>query len=112
MSRYIDADTLERFLHRDEWGTPDERWRPESEFGQFVDGIPTAYVVPMQGTRCTVGWWIEKRSNQVGSAHDTHYECCECHHLYLAPTNFCPNCGTDMRSHIEWERRSHGQQGV
>lgn len=31
--RLIDADALEKYMKRDEWGTPDERWRPESEFG-------------------------------------------------------------------------------
>ena len=46
MPRYIDAEKLERFFKRDEWDTPDERWRQESEFGKFVDVLPTEDVVP------------------------------------------------------------------
>ena len=47
MARYIDADKIEPFINREEWDTPDERWRPESEFGRFVDAIPTADVQPV-----------------------------------------------------------------
>ena len=50
MSRYIDTDKIEPFLHRDEWGTPDECWRPESEFGKFIDVLSTADVVEV--VRC------------------------------------------------------------
>ena len=25
-----------------EWGTPDERWRPESEYGEYIRALPTA----------------------------------------------------------------------
>lgn len=47
MPRYIDAEKLERFFKRDDWDTPDERWRPESEFGRFVDALPTEDVEPV-----------------------------------------------------------------
>ena len=50
MARYIDANKIEPFLHRDEWGTPDETWRPEHEFGNFIDAIHTADVVEV--VRC------------------------------------------------------------
>lgn len=39
--RLIDADALEKWMKRDDWGTPDERWRPESEFGAIIDAQPT-----------------------------------------------------------------------
>ena len=47
MARHIDAEQFERFLHRDDHGTPDERWRPESEWAAIIDAIPTADVVPV-----------------------------------------------------------------
>lgn len=50
MSRYIDAKLIEPFFKRGEWDTPDERWRPESEFVRFIDAIPTAEVAEV--VRC------------------------------------------------------------
>lgn len=40
MARYADITNVENWLHRDVWGTPDERWRPESEFGAMIDALP------------------------------------------------------------------------
>ena len=48
MMAYIDKEMLERLFNRHEWGTCDERWRPESEFGKFVDAIPTADVAEVK----------------------------------------------------------------
>lgn len=45
MSRYIDAELIEKHIKREDHYTPDERWRPESEFAALVDNIPTADVV-------------------------------------------------------------------
>ena len=39
--RLIDADKLRQRLNPDDWGTPDERWRPEREFGELIDNAPT-----------------------------------------------------------------------
>ena len=51
MSRYIDAELIEKYISREEHNTPDEKWRPESEFTALVDNIPTADVVKV--VRCT-----------------------------------------------------------
>lgn len=40
--RLIDADALKKFLHEDDFDTPDERWKPESEFAKMIDALPTA----------------------------------------------------------------------
>ena len=50
MARYIDADILKKFLHEDEFHTPDERWKPESEFAKMIDVLPTADVAKV--VRC------------------------------------------------------------
>ena len=50
MSRYIDAELIEKYISREEHNTPDEKWRPESEFAALVDNIPTADVVEV--VRC------------------------------------------------------------
>lgn len=39
--RLIDADKLRQRLNPDDWDTPDERWRPEREFGELIDQSPT-----------------------------------------------------------------------
>lgn len=51
MARYIDAELIEKYISREEHNTPDEKWRPESEFAALVDNIPTADVVEV--VRCT-----------------------------------------------------------
>ena len=40
MPKYADVEKAEAWLHREDWGTPDERWRPESEFGAMLDSLP------------------------------------------------------------------------
>lgn len=50
MPRYIDADVLKKFLHEEDFETPDERWKPESEFAKMIDACPTADVVEV--VRC------------------------------------------------------------
>ena len=40
MPKRIDAEKLKRCLHQEDFGTPDERWRPESEFASLVDAQP------------------------------------------------------------------------
>ena len=42
---YIERETLKAWLHEEDFGTPDERWRPESEFGAMIDALPAADVV-------------------------------------------------------------------
>lgn len=96
MSRFIDADKLEQFLHPDEWGTPDECWRPESEFGKIVRYIPTADV-----RENVHGIWREVCN--VGET--SNWECSVCGGVITGVPNdddhplyaFCPCCGADMR---------------
>ena len=51
MSRFVDIEAAECFLHREDWKTPDETWRPESEFGAMLDALPTADVEPVKHGR-------------------------------------------------------------
>ena len=52
------------------------------------DTAPTADVRPV-----VRGKWVKRRfsENCVG------YECLNCHTTWDATTNYCPNCGADMR---------------
>ncbi len=42
------AGEIKKILHPDEWGTPDERWRPESEFALMVDELARTNDCPYQ----------------------------------------------------------------
>lgn len=50
MARLIDADALKKFLHEEDFETPDERWRPESEFAKMIEYAPTVDAV--EAVRC------------------------------------------------------------
>lgn len=97
--RLIDADALVIMLglKPDEWNTPDERWRPESEFGLWIINAPTAE--PKRGR------WIQK-SKPLELCTYWWRECSVCgnkppndiygHPNYLSP--YCPNCGAKMEA--------------
>lgn len=56
--RLIDADVIEHLMKRQDWNTPDERWRPESHFGYIIDCVPTVEAIP-------VDWledWLKKNA--------------------------------------------------
>lgn len=61
--RKINADELEKWMDRDDWGSPDERWRPESEFGAIIDAQPTVdgwisvdERLPEKGVKVLICW--------------------------------------------------------
>ena len=90
MTRYIDAELIEKYISREEHNTPDEKWRPESEFAALIDNIPTADVVEV-----VHGRWIEKEKYTFGIM----YDCSLCENRILDnghPWNYCPNCGAKM----------------
>ena len=45
MARLIDAEFIEKYINREDHNTPDERWRPESEFAAMIDNAPTVDAV-------------------------------------------------------------------
>ena len=65
MSRYIDAEEFEKYINREEWKTPDEKWWPEREIGMIMDTMPTADVVPTEFHDKCMQIEIEKRRNMV-----------------------------------------------
>lgn len=85
------ADAL-KWCKPNEWHTPDERWRPESEYGAYINALPSA----------------ERKGKWVNNIHDMPI-CSECG--YMTPYdraiddyeygNYCPNCGARMVSEDE-----------
>ena len=90
MARVIDAEFIEKYVNREEHNTPDERWRPESEFVALIDNAPTVDAVEV-----VHGWW------EMDGIYD---RCSVCNRVTLMPHlkglpqfYYCPNCGADMR---------------
>lgn len=93
MSRYIDAELIEPFIKREEWNTPDERWRPESEFGRFIDAIPTAEVAEIKRGR----WIIDREFGNDVMSDEQMVICSVCGKgIFWGKQNYCPNCGSLM----------------
>ena len=101
MSRYIDADAVIGRL------AEAMAYETEMETGEFIDcvedaeellnGIPTIDIEPKRGE------WIAKTEN----CH-SHWVCSECgawalleYNEQMCLSNFCPNCGAEMRKEGE-----------
>lgn len=89
--RLIDADALLKALrvNEDEWGTPDETWKPEREYGEAIKIAPTIKAekqgewVKVYGDHMSMGsrvWWLA---------------CSNCGRIGEV-SRYCPNCGAKM----------------
>lgn len=93
MSRYVDADELQRKMCGERCGCEYEDCGSVEEGGcvyaQFLSLAPTADVAPIH-----YGKWI------ISS--DGYYPyCSECHHRPEGKlSNYCPECGADMRGKV------------
>jgi len=88
--RLIDADALTKVLRiqEDEWGTPDETWMPESDYGRVIKSMPT--IDPVKHGR-----WIEE-PHLEGTITRRCSECMKVAYITSHETphaNYCPNCG-------------------
>lgn len=91
MSRLIDADKVKKYMHMDDFETPDERWMPESEFAALVDSQPTVNAEPV--VRCRECMHYKKHSHSAGMRCDhpnLNYDI-ECFDQWLdvEPNDFC-----------------------
>ena len=104
MARYIKAELIEKHINRAEHHTPDERWRPESEFAALIDSIPTADVAEV-----VHGEWIKHKPapevmrlfHQEGiaeamSENSIYWTCSECGSWGTPIHKYCPECGAKM----------------
>ena len=95
----ISRSALMAHFKQDEWGTPDERWRPEREFGRMVLNAPAVDAVKVQH-----GYWIEA-SQELQRAEDLEngnkqYFCSNCNagdlHAVTQDVPYCWKCGAKM----------------
>lgn len=89
MSRYIDANELKQ--HYAWWNNEDKE-----TFDEIVDAQPTADV-----RENVKGEWIEKKPMNFGKCVNglgSIFKCSVCgEEISCCTTNYCPNCGADMR---------------
>ena len=94
MSRYIDADLLkENHLMSDDCNNCEQNpiaceydyEYTKKDFCEWIDNEPTADV-----RENVHGEWVLEHSSQL-------WECTNCHEREIRTTDFCPNCGADMR---------------
>ena len=64
----------------------------DSSFVKYIEQLPSADV-----RENGKGHWRKMLMACYGGETITEYECSECNEHQLTPSNFCPNCGADMR---------------
>lgn len=104
--RYIEAERLKRHMAQkpEEWRTPDERWLPERDIALYIDTCPEADVVERKKGEWNVIWGGEVVCSECKmGAPEAMSGCLANRHLEQIRTNFCPNCGADMRGERDAE---------
>ena len=89
MADLISRSALMAHFKQDEWGTPDERWRPEREFGQMVLNAPA-----VDAAETGRGEWQDVVETYFGDVYGTCPKCKESFVLSRSFANYCPNCGS------------------
>jgi hypothetical protein len=84
MSRYIDADELINYLY--------DYQDCDIDIPKEIAEFPTADV-----RENVKGKWMDETFKPWGLVHHP-YKCDQCGEHSEADSNFCPNCGADMRS--------------
>lgn len=87
---YISREDALKWCRPEEWGTPDERWRPESEFGKMIKALPP------QGPKR--GKWVVDGLDHRGGIDWMHCSVCGCRRVNVPMdhTPYCPYCGAKM----------------
>ena len=53
------------------------------------------------------GWWIEhKWAEEENGLLISNFECSTCHEWERKKSDYCPNCGADMRGEKQWQMKS------
>lgn len=69
----------------------------ENDMVKIMD-IAKSIVIAIPSAQPRAGHWIEhKWAEEANEMLISNYECSECHYWERYDSNFCPNCGADMR---------------
>lgn len=93
--RLIDADALMNTIIKKSY-TVTDYWNTR-DAGMFLVGIEQAINEQPTIEERKKGKWIVHLGGKYVGFPCAHYECSECHAYMPDNTNFCPNCGADMR---------------
>ena len=102
MSNYISRDQLKKTIWRN--FDMQDLYLPIN-FLVTIDAIPTADVVERRHGR----WMKAYLDHDAFGVRPTVVYCSECNLVGHWETNYCPNCGADMRSEIEPDTSSKGE---
>ena len=100
MPRLIDADKLQKAIPSEEDNitgmgmTYDERKAYNDGIDEQWKKIVNAPTIEPERKK---GKWIPHEGSKFVGFPYMHYECSECRVFEPTETNFCPNCGADMR---------------
>lgn len=86
--RLIDADALAKFIDYGHLNNPDEKLYSENDIREMIDMMPSIDVVKQGRWKC-ISFLTVECSECKAQIHDL-----EC-------SNFCHNCGADMRERKE-----------
>lgn len=89
MSRYIDADKLYKDM---QWNIQHDMYDKPFDYLAEIDCQPAADV--RENVR---GEWIEVLRDTYGGGHFPYSKCSVCQSEQIIDSNFCPNCGAEMR---------------
>lgn len=96
MSKYINADEFRKIV-KDKQDTSmefDDDWYAYDNVIEMLDEMPSADVVEAK-----YGYWKPLNNDPVN--HPMVSLCSECRYISYMRTDFCPNCGADMRGETE-----------
>lgn len=89
MTGYVSVEEFEKYLNREEWRTPNEKWWPEREIGLLLALLSKSNVREFKS-----GAWIDSTYGLY---------CSECK-TYQPPGSryyhFCPICGAEMKKEV------------
>ena len=99
--RLIDADVLQDVLYHEAFETDSDMQRWDSGcwirykmFENVLSNIPSADVVERK-----IGEWLPIiDANELGEPYQCGIYCSECGFQTVTLSNFCPECGSDMRN--------------
>ncbi len=77
MDDLISRQAAFEWCRPEEWGTPDERWRPESEYGAMLEALPAAE--PRKGKWTPCSEKLPKAEEKVLICTNRGTLCCACY---------------------------------
>lgn len=102
-----DTERSDIFVYRHKYTGDEIHIAKEPPLRAQVKALPSVQRQPKRGKWVDIGMWLEGRKygKEHGEMIDA-YSCDYCGYNQYHKTNFCPNCGTDMREGVQTDAAS------